>query len=101
MERNCLSNFGRRPPKGKSFQVWLKAAQWLQKRCCFKFLSIFSSGNGTERFEQFWLRTSQGTILSTLDEIHPVVMEEMSVEATVDDARWVITIAHPEHAVLR
>ena len=45
-EQNGLSNFGRRPPKEQSYQVWLKSAQWLRRRCYLKFsFSIFSSGD--------------------------------------------------------
>ena len=44
----------------------------------FALASILCSE--AEQFEQFWLRTSQGTILSTFIEIRPVVTEEMLFE---------------------
>ena len=42
--------------------------------------SIFSSGCGAKLFQQFWWRTSQGSILSSLVEIGRGVMEEMLSE---------------------
>ena len=52
------------------------------EECHLKFILFLAlvaySCSGAERFEQFWLRTSQGTILSSLVEIRPVVMEKMS-----------------------
>ena len=39
-----FSNFGKRPPKELSYQVWLKSTQWLQRRMFEFFFSIFNSG---------------------------------------------------------
>ena len=81
LPRNNQINFGWNPPSGYRDVI-----------CLFYFW--------------LWWRTSKGTILSTLVEIHQVVTEEMSFEAncgqrTTDARHRAITIAQPEHVVLR
>ena len=78
MEQN---NFGRGPPKDQSYHVKLKSAQ---RRCHLKYILFLAlvaiSCSGVEQFEQFWLKTSQRTILSSLVEIRQVVTEKMLFE---------------------
>ena len=85
MEQNHLSNFGRGSPKEHFCEIILKSDLRPRRRChlkVFLFLALVAIVcSGVEQFEQFWLRTSKGTILSTLVEIRPVVTKEMPFEA--------------------
>ena len=61
-EQNGLSNFGRGPLKELSYQVWLKSAQWLWRKCCLKFFLFFVS---------IYFVQQSGNTLAILVEGHP------------------------------
>jgi len=69
--QNHLNNFGRGPPRGRSCEVWSKSNEWFQRRRC---LSKKVYGRRT---------THDGR------------------RTTTDDGQRPVTIAHPEHKVLR
>ena len=69
--QNHLNNFGRGPPRDHSCEVWSKSNEWFQRRRC---LSKKVYGRRT---------TDDGR------------------QMTTDDGQRSVTIAHPEHFVLR
>ena len=82
-----MSSFGRGPPEDQSYHVWLNLPSSFGGDVFWSFFyflalaAILCSGaTGAEWFGQFWLRSSQGTILSCLTEICPVVTEQMLFE---------------------
>jgi len=76
--QNYLNNFGRGPPRDHSCEVWSKSNKWFQRRRC---LSKKVYGRRT---------TDDGR--RTTDDAR---------RTTTDDGQRPVTIAHPEHFVLR
>ena len=72
--RNNPIKFGWNPPSGYTGDVG-----WSFFFYFYALAAILCSR--ADRFEQFWNRTSKGTILSILNEIRLIFMEETSFEA--------------------
>ena len=71
-KQHHLNNFGRGPPRDHSYEVWSKSNEWLQRRRCLSK-------------KVYGRRTTDDGRWRTM----------------TDDGQRPVTIAHPEHFVLR
>ena len=108
-EGHDLSNLGRGPLDNATCQISKLYVLWFQRRRFLKFFQLVAMAtrvlHGSTLFEQFLNPPMPGTSRQNFINFGLTVSEEMSFESVngrrTDDGRWVITITHLEHFVLR